>query len=127
MKSVLQKNKKCFECGCTGNLECHHVFYGRAYRNKSERYGMKVWLCAEHHRGKNGVHGGNRALGLRIMRYAQRRFEQRHTREEFMRIFGRNRLDDETTEGDIGKQEGKKASDGGNSFGDDSNVRGWDC
>lgn len=91
-ESILQRTKKCWVCGKRDDLECHHVFYGRAYRHLSEKYGMKVWLCSEHHRGRTGVHGGNRDLGLRLMRYAQRKFEETHTREEFMSIFGRNRL-----------------------------------
>lgn len=125
MKSVIQRSRRCFECGRTDILECHHVFYGTAYRRLSEKYGLKVWLCPEHHRGKNGVHGRNKALRLRLMRYAQRRFEETHTREEFMRLFGRNRLEEKAEErkGDAEA----KADACGDSFGDDRNIPGWDC
>ena len=47
MESIIQKDKtKCFICGMNSNLEpldCHHCF-GNAYRNKSEKYGLKVYL-----------------------------------------------------------------------------------
>lgn len=95
MKSILQKSEKCWACGRRYGLERHHVFYGTAYRQMSERYGLTVWLCVEHHRGNSGVHGKNQELRKRLMRYAQRKFEESHTREEFLRIFGRNRLDEE--------------------------------
>ena len=122
-RSVLQKSRKCWVCGKTEGLEEHHIFYGHAYRRQSERYGLKVWLCAEHHRGNNGVHGRNRKLGLVLMRYAQKRFEENHTREEFIRIFGRNRLDEEEKEKKIIRAREDKAP--GN-FDSDTGIPGWD-
>lgn len=119
-KSVLQRTKVCWVCGKTENLEEHHVFYGRAYRHLSEKYGLKVWLCAEHHRGSGGVHGKNRELGLSLMRYAQKRFEADHTRDEFIRIFGRNRLDEkeETARG--------KEAEASCDCHSDTGIPGWD-
>ena len=38
-----------------------------------------------------GVHA-NKALDIELKRMAQRKFEEKHTREEFMREFGRNYL-----------------------------------
>lgn len=35
MKSILQKEKKCWLCGSTLNLHRHHVFGGSANRAKS--------------------------------------------------------------------------------------------
>ena len=55
-KSILQDNKECYICGGCKWLECHHV-YGGANRKKSEQYGLKVWLCHNHHNEPpNGVH-----------------------------------------------------------------------
>lgn len=46
----------CFLCGKTGWLEEHHVYPG-PFRDKSEKYGLKVGLCGEScHR--NGRYGG---------------------------------------------------------------------
>ncbi len=91
MKSILQKNKECFVCKTTYGLEEHHVCFGSANRKQSEKYGLKVWLCAEHHRGNSGVHF-NKELDLSIKRFAQSEFEKTHTREEFIQIFGKSYL-----------------------------------
>ena len=56
--------------------------------------GMKVHLCYMHHRdSKEGVHF-NLELMKELHRIGQRAFEKNHSREEFMRIFGKNYLDD---------------------------------
>ncbi len=95
-ESVLQRSRQCWVCGKRDPLEEHHVFYGTANRMKSERYGMKVYLCPEHHRAQpEGVHGGNRELDLKLKRFAQMRFEQMFGHELFMKVFGRNWLDQE--------------------------------
>lgn len=92
MKTILQHEKECLVCK-TPYVEDHHVFYGRALRPLSEKYGLKVWLCYRHHRDhKLGVHH-NKVLDNKIKQMAQRKFETTHTREEFMKIFGRNYLD----------------------------------
>ena len=94
MKSILQKQKRCFICGTTHNLHEHHVFEGTANRKKSEKYGLKIWLCGKHHNLSNeGVHF-NKALDLTIKRIAQRVFEDEHSRFEWMQIFGRNYIDE---------------------------------
>lgn len=63
--------------------------FGTSNRKNSEKYGLKVWLCHFHHRG---VHM-NRDSALELIRIAQSKFEETHTREEFMAIFGKNWLD----------------------------------
>ena len=56
-KSILQTNKECYFCGSQNWLESHHVFNGNPNRTLSEKYGLKVWLCHEHHNEPpNGVH-----------------------------------------------------------------------
>lgn len=78
-------------CHRTGVLHSHHIF-GGPNRKWSEKYGLKIWLCPEHHNmSDNGVHF-NKALDLQIKQIAQREFEDTYTREEFMRIFGKNYL-----------------------------------
>ena len=93
MKSILQKDKECLVCHQTYNLHCHHVFYGTSNRKNSEKHGLKVWLCPRHHNMSDcGVHF-NKQLDLKLKRMAQKKFEETNTREDFMRIFGRNYLD----------------------------------
>lgn len=91
-KSIIQKEKRCFihNCGAT-NIEDHHIFFG-PLRKISEKHGFKVWLCAEHHRGQIGPHH-NTDANLVLKRICQATFEINHSREEFMKIIGRNYLD----------------------------------
>ena len=92
MKSVLQSEKECWVCRTTLNLEDHHIIYGWANRRLSEKYGLKVWLCHEHHTGNTGVHS-NQKLNKDLRKLAQTYFEEHYgTREDFMRIFGENYL-----------------------------------
>lgn len=92
MKSIIQSEKICFVCGSRYNLHSHHVFFGTANRKQSEKYGMKVWLCQEHHTGSHGVHF-NKDLDLRLKKFAQRIFEAKYgDRNDFRRVFGKSYL-----------------------------------
>ena len=58
----------------------------------SEKYGLKVWLCADHHNMTDqGIHY-NKELNLRVKRMAQIWFELEHGHAAFMEIFGTNYL-----------------------------------
>lgn len=95
MKSILQTQKECLVCGTTRLLHEHHVFEGIADRKKSEKYGLKVYLCVRHHNGSNaGVHYCDK-LDTRIKKFAQRKFEEKYSREKFMEVFHKNYLWDE--------------------------------
>lgn len=96
-KSIMQEDDHiCYLCEANGTMDYlhwHHVF-GGANRKKSEKYGLKVRLCGQkcHENGKNAVHR-NRETDLAIKAAGQRAFEEHHgTRQDFMRIFGRNYL-----------------------------------
>jgi hypothetical protein len=92
METVLQANKECYVCGTTSNLESHHIFGGTANRKVSERYGLKVWLCHEHHTGNSGVHF-NPDLAQELHETGQRFYETHYgTREDFRRDFGKSWL-----------------------------------
>lgn len=92
MKSIVQLDKRCYKSGTTYGLELHHIFFGTANRKLSDKYGLTVWLTPFWHRdGKNGVHF-NKRFDLELKQVGQRIFEQNHTREEFVKIFGRNYL-----------------------------------
>jgi len=66
-------------------VEEHHVFYGTANRMLSEKYGLKVWLCHEHHRGATGAHF-NKQLDERLKDLARRKFEETYP-YDFRRLF----------------------------------------
>lgn len=100
MQSIIQTEKKCFMCHSTVGLHKHHVF-GAANRNLSEKYGLWIWLCPKDHNISDEppykgmpdrrVHF-NKELNLEIKKLAQREFEDTHSREDFLRIFGKNYL-----------------------------------
>lgn len=98
--SILQrKDGTCYLCMLLNNdyhkhdvLHEHHIFGGNSNRNHSEAEGLKVYLCVEHHMtGSAAVHRCQKTQEL-LHRIGQWEFEQTHTREEFMNIFGRNYL-----------------------------------
>ena len=81
--------RRCYHCGkSVGKIDRHEVFFG-ANRDNSKRYGMWCDLCRECH---TEVHQGDGQLNYLLKREAQELFEQSHTREEFVRIFGKNYL-----------------------------------
>lgn len=92
MKSIIQTEKQCFVCGKTFNLHDHHIIYGTSNRKQSEKYGLKVWLCYEHHTGSLGVHF-NKNLDLHLKKLAQEHFEAKYgARNDFRSIFGKSYL-----------------------------------
>lgn len=94
MDSIIQEDMSyCWKCGRYGT-EIHHVFYGTGNRTNSTRYKCLVGLCYNHHRGKQGVHNGNRELDMELKRYAQKRFSEYYPEADFLAVFGRNYLYD---------------------------------
>ncbi len=73
--------------------ERHEVFFSRAYRNKSIKDGLIVFLTEEDHRGTNGVHGKN---GDKLNRYLKKVAQKawidyyKKTKEEFIEKYGKN-------------------------------------
>lgn len=95
MRSVIQKNSECLITGAKFGLHKHHVFEGSANRKTSEKYGMTVWLVGEwHNLSTKGVHF-NKYLDDGLKDYAQRRFIELWSMEEWMEAFHKNYLLDE--------------------------------
>ena len=56
LESIIQDKKECFKTQCTFNLHKHHIF-GASNRNKSERYGLFIYLRSDYHNLSNyGIH-----------------------------------------------------------------------
>ena len=90
-KSIMQTEKESYINGDTRNLHKHHIYAG-ANRKNSEKHGFWVWLTGEQHNLSNeGVHF-NKELDLKLKRECQAKFEETHSRAEFMQIIGRNYL-----------------------------------
>lgn len=91
MKSIIQDDMTCcYVCGRYGT-ETHHIFFGNPNRKLSDRYGLVIGLCAEHHRGNTGVHQ-SRELDIAMKQVGQRAFKHHYPNEDFMKIFGKNYL-----------------------------------
>lgn len=81
-------------CFLTGreNPQIHHIFFGvPSYRKHSEEDGYLVPLDVELHEGRMGVHH-NIDLDSELKRYCQEHFEKDHTRDEFIRRYGKSYL-----------------------------------
>lgn len=95
MNSILQNKIECFKCHNAERLELHHIFFGNANRKLSEKDGLKVYLCIEHHRGTHGVHGKNgNSLNLYLKKIAQKRWQEYYnkTKEDFIARYGKSYL-----------------------------------
>lgn len=95
-KSILPGNRKdrCYLCGLTGPTEEHHIF-GGPNRRLSEEYGLKINLCPRCHRtGPAAVHKNQETM-KKLHEWGQQAFEnQIGSRDGFMKIFGRNYIDE---------------------------------
>lgn len=92
-----KKDNQCYICAKKGidiyhfDLEEHHVF-GGPNRKLSEHYGLKVYLCINHHRcGREAVHK-NTQIMQDLHEDGQRAFEKANPGLNFREIFGKNYL-----------------------------------
>ena len=92
--SIIHNMKSCFVCGTEYNLHKHEVFFGSSNRKNSIEHGLVVALCGYHHnQSENGVHGRDgHELDVKLKQTAQKKFEETHTRDEFLKIFGKSYL-----------------------------------
>ena len=67
--------------------------FGTANRKISDKNGFTVYLCQYHHEGDYGVHGkyGNE-LNRELKQLCQKKFEEKDTRDNFIKLIGRNYL-----------------------------------
>ena len=90
MKSIIQSKKECFICRVnydvttTNELNEHHIFEDTA----SEKYGLKIWLC-HRHPTTNPRYSirYQKQLDLELKQLAQKKFEESHSRKEFIEYF----------------------------------------
>lgn len=94
-KSILQSEKKCFITGSTENLDLHHIYFG-ANRSVSDKNGFWVWLRHDYHiaDSPNKTPHNCRMTDLYLKEMCQREYEKTHSREEFIKLIGRNYLED---------------------------------
>ena len=82
----------CIVCG-EKNIEIHHTLFGKN-RKKATEDGLVVPLCYEHHRGKNGVHGLNKELDIKLKQLSEQKWCEYYdkTIEEWLERYNRNYL-----------------------------------
>ena len=102
---MYKAERSCWLCGkngCGDPLDKHHIFGGTAYRKKSERYGLTVYLCHDscHENGPDSVHR-NAETRARLQAYGQRKAMEENgwSVEDFIREFGKNHLGEEQEHG----------------------------
>lgn len=97
-KSIMQrKDGTCYLCKYLNDdwtrkkdIHEHHVFGGVANRPLSEQYGLKVYLCVDHHElGEEAVHRNKKTMDL-VRKQGQKRFEAVYPELDFAQIFGKN-------------------------------------
>lgn len=98
-KSILQAKELrcCYLCMKEGDystksiLHEHHIF-GGPNRTLSEQYGLKVYLCPEHHEfAPYAVHSDPKGKNNRYLQeQGQKAFEKKYPDLSFREIFGKN-------------------------------------
>ena len=91
-KSIMQdhEDKRCYLCIFLNDdfslklTEEHHCLHGTGLKPVAERLGLKVNLCWPHHRtSKEAVHK-NAVNDLILKQAAQKKYEETHSRAEWM-------------------------------------------
>ena len=90
--SKMQEEKQCYITGQENcNLERHHCLNGTHQRKKAEQDGLWVWLTPQIHFYIHNTIEGHDLL-WELKKEAQRVYEKEHTREEFIKRYGKNYL-----------------------------------
>lgn len=100
-KSIMhdKQDRTCYLCvmlngdyAARTGLQEHHVVPGTSGRRLSEKYGLKVYLCLQHHTaGETAAHQNIQTQRL-LQQKAQEIFERKYSHEKWMDVFGRNFL-----------------------------------
>ena len=70
----------------------HHIYEGTGRRKISEREGFIVPLTPQEHNMSNTAVHFNKELDLWLKRKCQAKYEETHTREQFIKLIGKNYL-----------------------------------
>lgn len=88
--TIMQPACRCYMCAKGTTLQRHEI-YGNAYRDKSKRYGLWVWLCMECHHNIHFVNAEQKVL-LREQGQTQAMKRYGWSKPEFIERFGKNYL-----------------------------------
>jgi hypothetical protein len=91
-KSIIQGDSRyCIVTGRTDCLDKHHLVPGTANRRKAEEDGLWVYMFHPIHMTLHN----NPEMERAYIRMAQRAYEKKHTREQWMNRYHKNYLGDE--------------------------------
>ncbi len=79
----------CYRCGATYSVALHEPIHGKN-RQLSIKYKLQVPLCFNCHRLAHDE--PSQEFNDELKREMQMKFEETHSTEEFVKIFGRNYL-----------------------------------
>lgn len=93
MKSIISDVKECYICRrflefeTTEGLQTHHFIHGRGLRELADEDGLFAPICFRHHKALHDepTHPYDKELKA----IAQATYLQNHTREEFLKRYGR--------------------------------------
>lgn len=98
MRSIVEDADCCFICATIygkynwQEIENHHIFFGTGKRSLSDEDGLTVHLCRSHHReGPEAAHK-NRLTDMYLKAIGQSKYEETHTRAEFIKRYGKSYL-----------------------------------
>ena len=98
MKSIIESDTFCYICANVhkryifDGTEEHHIFCGHGKREFAGADGLTVHLCPQCHReGPEAVHK-NHLADMYLKTVAQAKYEETHTREEFLKRYGKSYL-----------------------------------
>ena len=84
---LVEDMESCYVCK-SPFVDIHEIYGGRN-RKASMLNGFCVPLCRQHHEVATNSYGANVLLKIKC----QKKFEETHTRDEFMSIIGKNYLE----------------------------------
>lgn len=93
MKSIISDVKECYICRrfldveTTEGLQTHHFIHGRGLRKLADEDGLFAPICFIHHKALHD--DPSHPYDRELKQIAQATYLQNHTREEFLKRYGR--------------------------------------
>lgn len=88
--SILNNLRYCYFCGRP--VQAIHEVYGGCNRQRSIQNGFCVGLCNYHHNMSDESVHFNRDMDLELKRLYQKKYEEDHTRDDFIDLIGKSFL-----------------------------------
>lgn len=92
--SIMQADKTCFLTGADDEILCRHeIFFGTAHRRVSKANGFWIYVLPRLHNVDDGCIHRNQKLDLELKQLCQKKYEETHSRAEFIELIGKNYLE----------------------------------